>query len=428
MDSSDPLVSFLIIILSLLASAFFSGSEIAFVSANRLRIEMDKQQGRWHGHILSFFYRKPSYFIGAMLVGNNIALVVYGIQMGDALTRLLLWTIPIALGEALDLIVQTLISTLIILVTAEFLPKALFSINANNSLRMLAFPLSVFYFVLWVPMMITVGISEIILRSFLGKEEEEREQNFGKVDLDHYVKDVLNANKENGDIDREIQIFQNALDFSKVKTRDCMVPRNEIVALAEDASIDELHKVFMETKLSKILIYRDNIDHIIGYIHSYELFKSPESIKTILLPLFIVPETMSVQEVLKQFIQQKRGIAVVVDEFGGTSGMLTIEDVIEEIFGEIEDEHDTEQLTEIKLGNSEYLFSGRLEIDQINERFNLELPESSEYETLGGLIIQHLEEIPEPGDKLNLGPLVFTVESLKGSRIDKVRLKIKQDL
>lgn len=424
MDSSDPLVSFIIIALSLLASAFFSGCEIAFVSANRLKIELDNQQGKISAKILSFFYKRPSHFIGTMLVGNNIALVVYGIFMGDVLMNSLSWVFPsMEMGNVLVLLAQTTVSTLVILVTAEFLPKAVFSANPNSSLQLLAVPLLLFFYLLWVIMIVTVGMSEFIIRYVMRVEKAEAVQTFGKVDLDHYVTEVINRHGDD-EVDREIQMFQNALAFPNIKARDCMVPRNEIVALDMEEPLEMLHKEFVKTKYSKILIYREHIDNIIGYTHSYELFKEPESIKSILLPIFIVPETMSVQEILKQFIQKKRGIALVVDEFGGTSGMLTIEDVMEEIFGEIEDEHDQDALTEIKLGNSEYMLSGRSEIDLVNEKFDLHLPESSDYDTLGGLILNHLQEIPEVGARLKVENLSFRVETMEGNRIGKVKLKV----
>ncbi|TXC75616.1 hemolysin family protein [Luteibaculum oceani] len=430
MDTDDPLVSILIILATILASAFFSGSEIAFVSANRLKIELDNKQGTFQGKILGFLFKRPSQFIGAMLVGNNIALVIFGIQMGAVLTPFLTHWFGFGEGSYQALICETLISTLIILVTAEFLPKVLFSVQPNNALSIFAFPLVIVFFLLWIPMIITVGISEFVLKRVLGFSISDNQStpNFGKVDLDHYVKEVLTGSSNTEDVGHEIQIFQNALDFSKIKARDCMIPRNEIVAIDIEESLENLRKKFIETKLSKVLVYRDNTDNVIGYVHSFDLFAKPESIKNILRQVFIIPESKNIQEALKQFIDTKIGIAVVVDEFGGTSGMLTIEDVIEEIVGEIEDEHDADELTEIKISNDEYLFSGRLEIDEINEKFRLNLPESEEYDTLAGLVLFQLGEIPKKGVRIQIPNYLLTVESASQTKIELLRVIVKQDI
>ncbi|MGB0166625.1 MAG: hemolysin family protein, partial [Luteibaculum sp.] len=418
MDSDDPLVSIIIIISTILASAFFSGSEIAFVSANRLKIELDNKQGTIAGKILAFLFKRPSQFIGAMLVGNNIALVIFGIQMGDVLTPALHSILGFQEGSISALLCETLISTLLILITAEFLPKVLFSAQPNLSLNLFAVPLIVVFILLWIPMIITVGISEFFLKRIAGFGLESRaETNFGKVDLDHYVKEVLSGNSNGEDVGHEIQIFQNALDFSKSKARDCMIPRNEIIAMDIEQSLDDLKKAFVETKLSKILIFRDSIDNIIGYVHSFDLFSKPASIKEILRSVFIVPESKNTQEILKQFIDTKIGIAVVVDEFGGTSGMLTI-------VGEIEDEHDEDELTEIKISNDEYLFSGRCEIEDINEKFRIDLPESDEYDTLAGLVLYQLGEIPKKGVRIQIPNFLITVESASTTKIELLRLLV----
>ena len=427
MDPSDPFVSFSIIFFSLLASAFFSGCEIAFVSANRLKIELDYKQGIYSARILDIFYKKPAHFIGAMLVGNNIALVIYGIEMGDVLSDALVQFMHLEIGGFWNLLIQTIISTVVILFTAEFMPKALFRNNPNGILNGLAIPLVVFYFILWIPMFFTVGLSELILRWLFRVEVNMPEKTFGKVDLDHYIKEVIIGKDEAETIDHEIQIFQNALDFSKTRARDCMVPRNEIVAAEFHADIAEIKAKFIDTKLSKILIYKENIDNIIGYVHSYELFKKPKAVKSILLPLFVVPETSNIQDVLQKFTSTNRGVALVVDEFGGTSGMLTIEDVIEEIVGEIEDEHDDDNFIEIKLNNDEYLFSARLEIDYLNEKYKLDLPAGEEYDTLAGLALYSLGEIPTKKTKIDLENYRLTIEEVADNKIEQIKVSFKQD-
>jgi putative hemolysin len=425
MDSSDPLVSFYIILVSIIASAFFSGSEIAFVSANRLKIELDKKQGYFSAKLLTIFYQRPAHFIGAMLVGNNIALVVYGVEMGNVLTPFFSTLLHLSTDGIANLLLQTLISTFIILLTAEFLPKALFSTNPNGLLAFLSVPLGLCYILLWIPMIITVGISELLLKWVFRVDTQTQDKALGRVDLDHYIKEVITGSNTQDTIDHGIQIFQNALDFGKVKARDCLVPRNEIVAVDFNTPIEELAAKFIETKLSKILVYRDSIDNIIGYTHSFELFKKPEGIKNILLPLFIVPESANVNDVLERFITLKRGVALVVDEFGGTSGMLTIEDVIEEIFGEIEDEHDDDDLMAIKTSNYEYLFSARMEIDTINERFSLELPIGDDFDTLGGLVLNFLGEIPAPKTKVNLERYLLTIEEVSDNKIELIKVEKK---
>jgi CBS domain containing-hemolysin-like protein len=428
MEASEPGPGLIIaIVLSLIASAFFSGCEIAFVSANRLQIELANKQGKFSAKILAFFYQKSSQFIGTMLVGNNAALVLYGLLMGDLFTDMV--PTSILSSEVLRLLLETILSTLIILVTAEFLPKAIFSNAPNYWLNFFAPILAMLYFILWLPAFLSVSISRLIISLFVKKDEDEGdlEQNFGRVDLDHYIKEVLNTSNGNNDLDTELTIFNNALGFSELKARDCMVPRNEIVAVDIDSNIESLRQKFIESKYSKILIYRDNIDNIIGYVHSFALFKKPDSISAMLLPVFIVPESMPTQFVLRKFTEKKNGMAIVVDEFGGTSGMLTIEDIIEELFGEIEDEHDQDDFVGKKVGTSEYIFSGRLEIDHINEEFKLNLPESEGYETLSGLIIGYLKEIPEKGDKLVIEGFEFNIDKMEAQRIDLVRIKVLSD-
>ena len=410
------------VILSMLVfSAFFSGMEIAFVSANKLKIELDGKQGDFFAKIISNFLKRPSRFIGAMLVGNNIALVVYGIFMAKILEpKIAAFTD----SELVILLLQTILSTLIILVTAEFLPKTLFRINPNLMLRFFALPLFIIYWIMFVPMLLVIGISELLIKIFSPQLTSDEDLNFGRIDLEHYLKEGTENSLSQEEVDHEIQIFQNALDFSKVKARECMIPRTEIVALEMEEDLEKLKDKFIETGLSKILIYRDNIDNIIGYTHSFELFKKPESIKSILLPLPIIPMSMQANEILEIFIQQKRSIAVVVDEFGGTAGIVTIEDIIEEIFGEIEDEHDKEVLVETRINEHEFLFAARLEVDYLNDEYNLGLPESDNYETIAGLIIDTFESIPTMNEQIQKDQFVFTVKKVFQNRIDLVHLKV----
>lgn len=327
-------------------------------------------------------------------------------------------------SELVILLIQTILSTLIILVTAEFLPKTLFRINPNLMLRFFALPLFIIYWIMFLPMLLVIGISELLIKIFSPQLSSEEDLNFGRIDLEHYLKEGTEHALSQEEVDHEIQIFQNALDFSKVKARECMIPRTEIVALEMEEDLEKLKDKFIETGLSKILIYKDNIDNIIGYTHSFELFKKPESIKSILLPLPIIPMSMQANEILEIFIQQKRSIAVVVDEFGGTAGIVTIEDIIEEIFGEIEDEHDKEALMETKINDHEFLFAARLEVDYLNNEYNLGLPESDNYETIAGLIIDTFESIPTMNEQIQKDQFVFTVKKVFQNKIDLVHLKV----
>lgn len=410
-----------VILSSLIFSAFFSGMEIAFVSANKLKIELDGKQGDFLAKIISSFIKRPSRFIGAMLVGNNIALVVYGIYMAKILEPEIA---RYSQNEFVILFSQTILSTILILITAEFLPKTLFRINPNNMLRIFSFPLLIIYYILLLPMLLVIGISEALIKIFSPDIALKEEMNFGRVDLEYYIKEGTENNSDQENLDHEIQIFQNALDFSKVKARECMIPRTEVIAMDVEDSIANLTQRFIDTGLSKILIYRDNIDNIIGYTHSFELFKKPDSIKSILLPVPIIAISMPANEILEVFIEQRRSIAVVVDEFGGTSGIVTIEDIIEEIFGEIEDEHDKEDLIETQISDSEFLFSARLEVDYLNDEYNLNLPESDNYETLAGLIIDSYESIPEMNEEIALDQFNFTVKKVFQNKIDLVHLKV----
>jgi putative hemolysin len=425
MDSYWPLIIFL----SLIASAFSSGMEIAFITANKLKIELDKKQGVFASNIIGHFINKPKLFIATMLIGNNAALVVYGIYMGEVIEHAVLNSFPLfanSIGEFGVVLTQTILSTIIVLVFAEFIPKAIFSINPNRWLNMMAIPLAIWYAVLYLFAWIVTGISDMFIRLVVRKEIKDEVVEFGRIDLDHYLEQATGNIDQSKAIDHEIQIFQNALDFSNLKARDCLVPRNEIVAIEITDSIDNLRKRFIETRLSKILVFRDSIDHIIGYVHSYELFKKPGHIQHILRPISIIPEPMQAYEILEMFIKQKKQVAVVVDEFGGTAGMITMEDIVEEIFGEIEDEHDKEETTEIQHADGTFDFSARLEIDYLNNKYNLELPENQEaYDTLGGLLLFLRGDIPEENETITQGSYTFTPLKVSETRIELVKVTIQ---
>lgn len=418
--------SVIIILSTLIFSAFFSGCEIAFLQANKLKIEIDKKQGSFSASILGFFVKHQSSFITALLLGNNISLVVYGIFMGDLIVDLMfpdfsgIKEIPYYV-----LLIQTLLSTLIILLTAEFLPKTIFRINPNKILSVFSVPLVIIYFLLFPLTIVVSFLSNSILRLF-GSKNSIEDINFGRVDLDDYLNKKQKSPSEEEEEDYEVQMFHNALNFSKVKARDCMIPRTEVIALNIESSIEELLNEFVSTGLSKILIFRDNIDNIIGYVHSFEIFNAPKSIKEILRPVGIVPESVPVNVLLEKFIKQKQGVSVVIDEFGGTSGIITMEDVVEEIFGEIEDEHDSEELIEEVKNKDEYIFSGRQEIAYLNAEYNLNLPESDKYETIAGLVVINYEDIPEQNEEIEIGDYVYKIIERTNSKIETIRLTRKE--
>ena len=373
------------LLITMAFSAFFSGMEIAFVSVDKLRFEMNRKGGV-SSRILSLFFRNPNDFISTMLVGNNIALVIYGILMAQIIGDNLLagWIT----NHFVMVLVQTVISTLIILVTGEFLPKTLFKINPNLALNVCAVPLFICYVVLYPISKFSSGVSFLFLRLFGMKVNKEASAKaFGKVDLDYFVQSSIDNAESEETLDTEVKIFQNALDFSAVKIRDCIVPRTEVVAVALDTSLEELKGRFVESGISKIIVYDGNIDNVVGYIHSSEMFRSPKDWRDHVKEVPIVPETMAAHKLMKLFMQQKKTIAVVVDEFGGTSGIVSLEDLVEEIFGDIEDEHDNTSYICKQIGEHEYVLSARLEIEKVNETFNLELPESDDYLTVGGLIL-----------------------------------------
>jgi len=419
-----------IILFTLLASAFASGMEIAFVSSNKLRIELDKKQGKFTARIVSRFVKSPSRFIGTMLLANNVALVIYSMVFSEEILprQLIHDTLPHGLHSELTiLVIQTLIPTLIILVAAEFIPKAVFRINPNSILNLLAVPALLVYYLLYPVVIVIIGLSRFLLNKVFKIEFAEERPVFARIDLDLYLRDLSTKNSQVEEMDTEIRIFRNALDFNEVKVRECMVPRKDLVAISVDEPLGELQKMFIETKLSKILIYRDSIDNIIGFTHSSEMFKKPKDILSILLPISIVPEVMPANELLTLFTNQHRSIALVVDEFGGTSGMVTMEDVIEEIFGEIQDEHDDPENTEKQLAPGEFMFSGRLEIDYLNKKYDLNLPEDEAYETLAGFIVHWHENIPLPEEEIMLPPFIFKIIQVKDNRIELVKMKINKE-
>lgn len=412
-----------VVIVTLIFSAFFSGIEIAFISSNRLKVELDKGRGLYTARIISSFTNKPSKFISALLLGNNLALVLYGIAISRILSPWLLsiFSSPFQ-NEFFILFTQTIIATIVILVIAEFLPKVLFRIRPNSILNFFAVPIQIAYFILYPFVFIFVELSEIILKKLFRVNFKTENYSFSPIDLGDYVKEFTKGNYDESEIQQEIQIFQNAIDFQSIKLRECMIPRTEIIALEEEDSLDQLRLRFIKTGHSKILIYRDNIDNIIGYTHSYDMFRKPKKIHSIVRSISIVPETMLANKVLSMMIKDNKSVAVVVDEFGGTSGMITMEDIIEEIFGEIEDEHDVEDLIEKHISENEYIFSGRLEIDYLNEKYDLSIPSSEEYETLAGYIIHNYESIPIVNESILIDDFDFKILQAEKNRIELIQL------
>ena len=422
--------SVIIIVITLLLSAFFSGMEIAYVSANKIHIEIEKKQEGILASILDRLTRKPSKFIATMLIGNNIALVVYGLFMGDLLMNWFSSMLPssnnfvqIMLTD-FSLLTQTLISTVIILLTAEFFPKVLFQIYANTLIKLFAVPAYFFYQLFSILSEFVIKVSDKVLKTFFKTDGDEVQLAFSKIELGDYITEQMETVEEEDEVDSEIQIFQNALEFSEVKAREVMVPRTEITAVEFHESPKNLTKLFTETGYSKILIYKDTIDDIIGYVHSFELFKKPKTIKSILLPVEFVPETMLIHDILNVLTKKRKSMAVVLDEYGGTSGIMTVEDIVEELFGEIEDEHDSTDLHEEQIDESSFTFSARLEVDYVNENYKIDLPDSEEYETLGGLIVNETGEIPEKDEKILIDHFQFTILEVSNTKIDLVALKI----
>ena len=417
----------LIIILSLLFSGFFSGMEIAFVSSNRLMQELDVKRRIIPARVLSSFYNNPSRFIGALLLGNNIALVIYGIAIANLLEPLLINILPASLnGEYFILLIQTLLSTLLILLVAEFIPKALFRINPNAILKAFALPVWIFYFALYPVIMIYLGLSELILKVVFRVKLEKNSYKFSAIDFEGYVKDSIADGESVTDINQEIQMIQNAIEFKHVKLRDCMVPRTEIKALEINLPVEEFTKLLIETGHSKIFIYKNSIDEIIGYIHAYDLFSKPSSVKEIIRIINPYPETTQARDLLKDFIDNHKSVAVVIDEFGGTAGIVTLEDIIEEIFGEIEDEHDKNNSGDLEkqISESHFVFSTRLEIDYLNEKYKFDIPVLDDYETLAGFIIHNYNSIPSVNQKIKIDNFEFTILKSSGNRLEEVEMVI----
>jgi CBS domain containing-hemolysin-like protein len=415
----------LVIIVAIIFSAFFSGMEIAFVTSNKLRIELDRKQGVFGSRFVGTFTNNPGQYIATMLIGNNIALVVYGLffsrLFGPVLT-------PVIGSDLIVLIINTVISTAVILLVAEFLPKTAFIISPNFFLKLLSVPAMIFYYLFYPVSKLTLAASNIFIRLFFGMKPDKTEQEnlvFSKVDLTHFVNLGQQTSNETEPFHHNIRIFQNALDFSSVKLRECMVPRTEIDAIESRSSIAELKERLIETGHSRILVFQNSIDNIIGYFELKDIFKDPPDILSCVRKLAIVPETMAANKLLKLFFDEKKNVALVVDEFGGTSGMVTIEDILEEIVGDIEDEHDTNELTEKTISSKEYVFSGRLEIDYLNEKYSLDLPEEDDYETLAGMIMYYHGSIPAINDVIRIENFVFRVLRVTATRLELVNMKIE---
>ena len=414
--------TYIYLLITMAFSAFFSGMGIAFVSVDKLRFEMERKDGVT-SRVLSYFFRNSNNFISTMLVGNNIALVIYGILMAQVIKVHLLG--DLISNDFVEVLLQTVISTLIILVTGEFLPKTLFKINPNLVLKVCAFPLLICYVILYPISQLSSGLSYLFLRMFGMKiNKEASDKAFGKVDLDYFVQSSIDNAEDEEELDTEVKIFQNALDFSSIKIRDCIVPRTEVVAVDLTTSLEELKSLFVESGISKIIVYDGNIDNVVGYIHSSEMFRNPADWRNNVKEVPIVPETMAAHKLMKLFMQQKKTIAVVVDEFGGTSGIVSLEDLVEEIFGDIEDEHDNTSYVCKQIGESEYVLSGRLEIEKVNETFNLDLPEEDDYMTVGGLILNRYQSFPKLHEVVTIEKFQFKIIKVTATKIELVRLKV----
>lgn len=415
-----------IIILCLILSAFFSGMEIAFISSNKIYLEIEKKQDNFISKILTRLTEKPSKFIAAMLIGNNIALVVYGFFTGDLILKCIV-RLGYQFSDYTSLFIQTLISTFIVLVTAEFFPKVFFQIYANSLIRIFAVPAYIFYRLFYYISTFFIWISDFVLRKFFKTEGDQVQLYFSKIELGNYITEQMSTVEDNEEVDSEIQIFQNALEFSGLKARDIMTPRTEIVDVDLFDSISDLKSLFIETGYSKIVVSQNSLDDIVGYVHSFDLFKKPKTIKSVLMAVEFVPETILIKDALSLLIKKRKNVAVVLDEYGGTSGIITIEDIVEELFGEIEDEHDSdEELIEQELGEGKYLFSTRLDVTYLNETYKLEIPEDDSYGTLGGFIVDFTKDIPQKGEKITIGNYHFSIEECSNKKIELVKMSIKE--
>lgn len=426
--------SYVLIVITLILSAFFSGMEIAFVSSNKILVEIEKEQKGILAKILTKLTENPSKFITTMLIGNTIALVIYGFLMGDILVNWFQSMVPTSsaflnyLLNDFNLLSQIILSGLIILITAEFLPTVFFQIYANALLRIFAFPAYLFYILFAYISDFLIWLSNFILKYLFKTEGGQIQLVFTKAELGNYITEQMESVEEHDEIDTEIQIFQNALEFSELKARDIMVPRTEIIAVEVKESVSALNALFTETGCTKILVYNESIDDILGYVHAFELFKKPKTIKSVLLPVEFVPGTVFIHDVLNILMKKHKSIAVILDEYGGTSGIMTVEDIVEELFGEIEDEHDSDDLIEERLEDGLYRFSARLEVDYVNETYKIDLPESENYDTIGGLIVNDTEEIPLQGDIIVInGVFQFTILEATNTKIDLVELKILEE-
>ena len=415
-----------VIIVCLLFSAFFSGMEIAYVSANKIHLEIEKKQENFLAKLLTRITQKPSQFIVTMLVGNNIVLVIYGILMGDVLISVVENNYP-SITSGVSLFLQTILSTLVILFTAEFLPKVFFQIYANKLIKVFALPAYVFYWLFTPISWLVMGFSNTVLKYVFKTEGDKESLTFSKTELGDYINQQVGTFDNEEELDSEIQIFQNALEFSDVRAREVMIPRTEIVSVDKGQSVKEVGKLIHATGLSKIIVYNNNIDDIIGYVHSFELFKKPRSIRAVVRPVIFVPETMYIKDVLNLLSKKRKSIAVVVDEYGGTSGIITVEDIIEELFGEIEDEHDSVQLIQEQLALNRYLFSSRLDVDQINEAYELEIPESEAYETLGGFVMNFTGDIPQQNEEFIIGNFEIIIKETLENKIILIELKVNKE-
>ncbi|GHT14315.1 hemolysin [Bacteroidia bacterium] len=412
------------ILIALLFSAFFSAAEIAFVSSNKLLFELENKNKNFTSRILNRFYANPNQYISCMLVGNNIALVIYGLLTARALTPLMTTFLS---GDFLILLIQSIVATTFIIFAGEFIPKTVARINPNFFLTFFAVPLYIIYIVLYPLSKFTSWIVALILRVFGVKVSGIDPKRFGRDDLDYFLQKTIEETPENAELDTEVRYFQNAMEFSQVKIRDCIVPRTEIVAVDKSASIEELTSRFVETGFSKIVVYEGDIDNIIGYIHSSELFNKPDDWTKSIVSLPFVPENMAANKLMKNMLAEKKSMVVVVDEFGGTSGIVTLEDLVEEIFGEIEDEHDTKLFTAKKINNNEYVLSGRMEIDRVNEMFDLDIPESDEYITIAGYILEHYQNFPKLNETIIIDRFEFKIIKVTRTKIELIRLRIREN-
>ncbi|AUC78294.1 hemolysin [Nonlabens sp. MB-3u-79] len=418
------LLHILIIVLMLVLSAFFSGMEIAYVSSNKIHIELEKRQNDLIGRVLRNLTVQPSKFIITMLIGNSISLVVYGFAMERLMSGYLVESFPQYADALNNLLTQTVFTTLIILLTAEFLPKVFFQIYANELLKFFAIPAYIFFLLFWPVSWFCIQISDFILKAFFKSNGDALQLTFSKLELGNYITEQMESVQLQEDLDTEIQIFQNALDFGGLKAREIMVPRTEMISVHQNTEVKELNKKFVATGLSKILIHEDTIDDITGYVHSFDLFKSPENVQQVKRNVINVPETMLAKDVLSLLTKRHKSIAIVLDEYGGTSGLITVEDIIEELFGEIEDEHDSDLLIDQQISETEFKLSARLEVDQINENYKLDLPESDQYETLGGLIVNETAGIPEEGDIVVINGNTYKILEKSDNKIDLVHLTL----